>query len=138
MIDPHHKAITRDPKVNWMCRPVMKHRELRGLTAAGKRSRGKCSVLLPFLVTELFYQKSFTLNISELQNSFSFRHRQGEEVHPDQGWLQEGMLAQEELPQAPQKALRIILCYFCCSPLDLQQCYGASHMKIKHMREKTS
>merc|ERR1712214_113536 len=33
MIDPH-------PKVNWMCRPVMKHRELRGLTAAGKRSRG--------------------------------------------------------------------------------------------------
>merc|ERR1712066_1020710 len=40
MIDPHHKAITRDPKVNWMCRPVMKHRELRGLTAAGKRSRG--------------------------------------------------------------------------------------------------
>merc|ERR1712061_257746 len=30
MIDPHHKAITRDPKVNWMCRPVMKHRELRG------------------------------------------------------------------------------------------------------------
>merc|ERR1712154_580566 len=40
MIDPHHKAITRDPKINWMCRPVMKHRELRGLTAAGKRSRG--------------------------------------------------------------------------------------------------
>merc|ERR1711935_329983 len=40
MIAPHHKAIARDPKVNWMCRPVMKHRELRGLTAAGKRSRG--------------------------------------------------------------------------------------------------
>merc|ERR1712039_308100 len=64
------------------------------------------------------------------------RYRQGEEVHPDQGRLQEGMLAQEELPQAPQKALRIILCYFCCSPLDLQLCYGASHMKIKHMRDK--
>merc|ERR1712029_1180172 len=40
MIDPHHKAITRDPKINWMCRPVMKHRELRGLTAAGKSSKG--------------------------------------------------------------------------------------------------
>merc|ERR1712002_1001996 len=40
MIDTHHKAITRDPKINWMCRPVMKHRELRGLTAAGKSSRG--------------------------------------------------------------------------------------------------
>ncbi len=40
MIDPHHKAVRRDPKINWMTRPVMKHRELRGLTAAGKRSRG--------------------------------------------------------------------------------------------------
>merc|ERR1712055_325121 len=40
MIDPFHKAIRRDPKINWMCRPVMKHRELRGLTHAGKSSRG--------------------------------------------------------------------------------------------------
>ncbi len=40
MIDPAHKAVRRDPKINWMIRPVMKHRELRGLTAAGKRSRG--------------------------------------------------------------------------------------------------
>ena len=40
MIDPHHKAITRDPKINWMCNAVQKHRELRGLTAAGKSSRG--------------------------------------------------------------------------------------------------
>ncbi|CAB4059417.1 RP-L15e [Lepeophtheirus salmonis] len=40
LIDPHHKAIRRDPKINWMCRAVQKHRELRGLTAAGKKSRG--------------------------------------------------------------------------------------------------
>merc|ERR1712126_72942 len=40
MIDPHHKSITRDPKINWMCNSVQKHRELRGLTAAGKSSRG--------------------------------------------------------------------------------------------------
>ena len=40
LVDPHHKAIRRDPKINWMCRPVMKHRELRGLTASGKSSRG--------------------------------------------------------------------------------------------------
>merc|ERR1739838_108738 len=40
MVDPHHKAITRDPSINWLCRPVMKHRELRGLTSAGKSSRG--------------------------------------------------------------------------------------------------
>ena len=40
MIDPFHKAIRRDPKINWMTLPVQKHRELRGLTAAGKKSRG--------------------------------------------------------------------------------------------------
>ena len=40
MIDIHHAAVTRDPKINWMCDAVQKHRELRGLTAAGKSSRG--------------------------------------------------------------------------------------------------
>merc|ERR1711879_798372 len=40
MVDTFHKAIRRDPKINWLCRPVHKHRELRGLTAAGKSSRG--------------------------------------------------------------------------------------------------
>merc|ERR1712168_1398930 len=40
MVDPFHKAIRRDPKINWMCNPVQKHRELRGLTASGKSSRG--------------------------------------------------------------------------------------------------
>merc|ERR1712088_417307 len=40
MIDIHHKAITRDPKINWMCSNLTKHRELRGLTTAGKSSRG--------------------------------------------------------------------------------------------------
>merc|ERR1712071_544453 len=98
MIDPHHKAITRDPKVNWMCRPVMKHRELRGLTAAGKRSRG-------------------------IGKGRKFTQTKG---------LEEGLLAQEELPQAPQKALNYILCYFCCSPLDLQQCNGAYLIMVKY------
>jgi len=40
MVDVAHAAIRRDPKINWMVRPVMKHRELRGLTTAGKKSRG--------------------------------------------------------------------------------------------------
>merc|ERR1712107_118272 len=40
MIDIHHAAITRDPKINLMCAAVQKHRELRGLTASGKSSRG--------------------------------------------------------------------------------------------------
>lgn len=39
-VDPSHKAITRDPKFNWICNGVHKHRESRGLTAAGKKSRG--------------------------------------------------------------------------------------------------
>ncbi|XP_068725558.1 large ribosomal subunit protein eL15-like [Montipora capricornis] len=40
MLDPFHKAIRRDPRINWICKPVHKHRELRGLTAAGRKNRG--------------------------------------------------------------------------------------------------
>ena len=40
MIDPHHKAVRRDARINWICNPVHKHRELRGLTAAGRKGRG--------------------------------------------------------------------------------------------------
>lgn len=40
LADPSHKAIRRDAKINWICDSVMKHRELRGLTSAGKSSRG--------------------------------------------------------------------------------------------------
>lgn len=39
-IDPAHNVIRRDPKINWICKAVMKHRELRGLTSATKSSRG--------------------------------------------------------------------------------------------------
>merc|ERR1719398_293046 len=40
MIDPYHKAIRDDARINWICKSVMKHRELRGLTAAGRKGRG--------------------------------------------------------------------------------------------------
>jgi large subunit ribosomal protein L15e len=40
LIDPNHNAIRRDPRINWICRPTMKHRELRGLTSAGRKGRG--------------------------------------------------------------------------------------------------
>lgn len=40
LVDPNHNAIRRDAKINWICKSVMKHRESRGLTAAGKSSRG--------------------------------------------------------------------------------------------------
>merc|ERR1712137_409515 len=40
LIDPSHTTIRNDPRINWICAPTMKHRELRGLTAAGKENRG--------------------------------------------------------------------------------------------------
>jgi len=40
LVDPEHKAIRRDPRINWITKPVMKHRELRGLTSAGRHNRG--------------------------------------------------------------------------------------------------
>jgi len=39
LVDPSHNAIRRDPRINWICRAVHKHREARGLTSAGKKSR---------------------------------------------------------------------------------------------------
>lgn len=39
-VDPSHAAIRRDPRINWIVNPVHKHRESRGLTATGKKSRG--------------------------------------------------------------------------------------------------
>eukprot|EP00891_Asterochloris_glomerata_P008171 jgi/Astpho2/8171/Aster-03100 len=40
MVDPHHKCVRKDPRINWIANPVHKHRELRGLTSAGKKYRG--------------------------------------------------------------------------------------------------
>lgn len=39
-VDPSHRVIRNDPRINWICRPTMKHREMRGLTAAGRKGRG--------------------------------------------------------------------------------------------------
>jgi large subunit ribosomal protein L15e len=40
LVDPSHNAIRRDARINWIVNPVHKHREARGLTATGKKSRG--------------------------------------------------------------------------------------------------
>jgi len=40
LVDPSHKAIRRDARINWICDAVHKRRETRGLTSAGKKSRG--------------------------------------------------------------------------------------------------
>eukprot|EP00884_Botryococcus_braunii_P022495 jgi/Botrbrau1/892/Bobra.0167s0015.1 len=40
LVDPEHTAIRKDPRINWIVEPVHKHRELRGLTSAGRKFRG--------------------------------------------------------------------------------------------------
>ena len=40
LVDPNHAAIKKDPHINWICKPIMKHRELRGMTSIGKKARG--------------------------------------------------------------------------------------------------
>jgi len=40
LVDPSHNAIRNDPRINWIANAVHKHRELRGLTSAGKKHRG--------------------------------------------------------------------------------------------------
>ncbi|RPD62958.1 60S ribosomal protein L15, partial [Lentinus tigrinus ALCF2SS1-7] len=40
LVDPNHKAIRRDPRINWITKPVHKRREARGLTSVGKQNRG--------------------------------------------------------------------------------------------------
>eukprot|EP01065_Artemidia_motanka_P053374 TRINITY_DN9887_c0_g2_i1.p1 TRINITY_DN9887_c0_g2~~TRINITY_DN9887_c0_g2_i1.p1 ORF type:complete len:228 (+),score=62.68 TRINITY_DN9887_c0_g2_i1:72-686(+) len=39
-VDPFQATIRRDPRINWVCRPVHKRREARGLTSAGRKHRG--------------------------------------------------------------------------------------------------
>ena len=40
LVDPNHATIRNDPRINWICKAVHKRREERGLTSAGKKSRG--------------------------------------------------------------------------------------------------
>ena len=39
-VDPTSNAIRNDPRINWIVAPAHKHRELRGVTSAGRASRG--------------------------------------------------------------------------------------------------
>lgn len=40
LVDPHHPVIKNDPHINWICNSVHRGRVFRGLTSAGKKSRG--------------------------------------------------------------------------------------------------
>lgn len=40
MVDPMHRAIRVDPKINWIVKSKCKMREQRGLTSAGRKHRG--------------------------------------------------------------------------------------------------
>merc|ERR1712124_179663 len=38
MVDPNHKNIRRNPQINWICSAKHNHRELRGVTATGRKA----------------------------------------------------------------------------------------------------
>jgi len=40
MVDPTRPEIKNDKDINWICKPRNKNRAMRGLTSAGKKSRG--------------------------------------------------------------------------------------------------
>ncbi|GFE52728.1 60S ribosomal [Babesia ovis] len=40
LVDPYHNAIRNDPRMQYIAKPVHKHREMRGLTSAGRKGRG--------------------------------------------------------------------------------------------------
>jgi large subunit ribosomal protein L15e len=40
LVDPQHPAIRKDAHIQWITGNVHKHRELRGLTSAGRQNRG--------------------------------------------------------------------------------------------------
>jgi large subunit ribosomal protein L15e len=40
LLDPNHKNIRRNFRLNWICSPSSKHRELRGITSSGRKGRG--------------------------------------------------------------------------------------------------
>jgi large subunit ribosomal protein L15e len=40
LVDPSHNGIRNDARINWICNAVHAHRENRGLTSAGRHSRG--------------------------------------------------------------------------------------------------
>jgi large subunit ribosomal protein L15e len=40
LVDPSHPVIISDPKINWICKSNNKRRVFRGLTSAGKKTRG--------------------------------------------------------------------------------------------------
>ena len=65
MIDIHHAAITRDPKINWMCAAVQKHRELRGLTAAGAAVSYRLLFAFPSSSTSIFVCLQWILKINK-------------------------------------------------------------------------
>ena len=40
LVDTHHPVIMKDPKINWICDSTHTRRVFRGLTSAGRKSRG--------------------------------------------------------------------------------------------------
>merc|ERR1711871_918545 len=62
VVDPAHKAIKDDPRINWIVSEKHNKRELRGLTSAGKKYRG-------------LRQKGYKANALRTSRRHNWRHR---------------------------------------------------------------
>ncbi|XVE65109.1 hypothetical protein DITRI_Ditri07aG0155200 [Diplodiscus trichospermus] len=77
LVDVAHNAISNDPRINWICNPVHKHRELRGLTSAGKKNRGlkervTCTTRIALLAGQLGRETTLSLSSSLSLSSVSW------------------------------------------------------------------
>jgi large subunit ribosomal protein L15e len=67
LVDPHHPVIRADPKINWITEPAHTSRVHRGLTSAGKKSRG---------------MRSKGLGAEHVRPSVKKGHRRKKKQHP--------------------------------------------------------
>ncbi len=72
LVDPNHKAIKTDARYNWICNPVHKHREARGLTSTGRNlgvsAKDSQVPTTPLLVEEM-EERQNTLCFMEIQKT---------------------------------------------------------------------
>jgi len=68
LVDPHNPSIKNDGELNWICNPAQKNRVYRGLTPAGRRSRGlrHKGVRDGFLKREAWKKKEYISQIRRL------------------------------------------------------------------------
>ena len=119
LVDPNHNAVRNNPKLQWITAPVQKHREMRGLTSAGKRSRGVGKV------------SSIQLVIA--RNSLC----SGSQVHQLHRWLHPRRLEATKHPSTPTKAINFLYLPPLKSLILICQTFTVSSLSGKIKGERT-